>query len=68
VSAEAAQPSEPEPCVACRGTGRLVSNLGGEARMVECPWCDGGGVRLAGHDAQARWRDQPPGDGDDRAA
>jgi DnaJ-class molecular chaperone len=45
------------PCDACRGTGVVISNLGGEPHGEPCPWCDGGGVRLAGHDAQARWRD-----------
>jgi len=39
----------------CRGTGRVISNLGGEQNTVPCPWCEGGGVRLAHIDAQARW-------------
>ncbi len=39
----------------CRGTGELISNLGGTPSKVACPWCDGGGVRIAGVDAQARW-------------
>ncbi len=37
----------------CRGTGRLISNLGGTQQTVTCPWCDGGGVRVPGIDAQA---------------
>jgi hypothetical protein len=41
----------------CRGSGKLISNLGGTPSTVTCPWCDGGGVRLAGIDAQARWRE-----------
>jgi hypothetical protein len=45
-------------CAACRGTGVVISNLGGEAHEVECPWCEGDGVRLRGHDAQARWRER----------
>ena len=39
----------------CRGTGKLISNLGGSPSTVTCPWCEGGGVRIAGIDAQARW-------------
>jgi len=39
----------------CRGSGRVISNLGGAASEVPCPWCAGGGVRLAGVDAQSRW-------------
>jgi DnaJ-class molecular chaperone len=42
----------PRECMACRGTGRVVSNLGGETRHVPCPWCEGKGVRIPGHDAQ----------------
>jgi hypothetical protein len=43
--------------MACRGTGRVISNLGGTASTVICPWCVGGGVRVPGIDAQARWLD-----------
>ena len=39
----------------CRGSGKVISNLGGSPSEVTCPWCDGGGVRVAGVDAQARW-------------
>jgi hypothetical protein len=39
----------------CRGTGHVISNLGGKPQEVTCPWCQGDGVRLAGVDAQARW-------------
>jgi DnaJ-class molecular chaperone len=46
----------PAPCDACRGTGVVISNLGGEPHEEPCPWCEGGGVRLPAHDAQARWR------------
>jgi hypothetical protein len=55
-----------EACMPCRGTGRVISRLGGEPRQVTCPWCRGRGVRLAGVDAQAAWRDQgePPSGGD----
>jgi hypothetical protein len=41
----------------CRGTGKVVSNLGGSPSEVTCPWCEGGGVRIAGIDAQAKWRE-----------
>jgi hypothetical protein len=39
----------------CRGTGQVISNLGGKPQEVTCPWCQGGGVRTAGVDAQAAW-------------
>ena len=41
------------PCAPCRGTGRLISNLGASPSQVTCPWCEGGGVQIPGHDAQA---------------
>jgi hypothetical protein len=43
--------------MACRGTGRVISNLGGTPSEVACPWCDGTGMRTPGIDAQARWRE-----------
>jgi DnaJ-class molecular chaperone len=49
------------PCSACRGTGRVISNLGGTPHEVVCPWCEGGGRRIPAHNAQARG----DGDGDD---
>jgi hypothetical protein len=42
--------------MACRGSGRVISKLGGETTLVTCPWCEGGGVRLPAIDAQAGWR------------
>jgi DnaJ-class molecular chaperone len=45
----------PRECMACRGTGRVTSNLGGSPATVSCPWCEGRGVRSPGIDAQARW-------------
>ena len=39
----------------CRGTGQVISNLGGTPSTVACPWCEGSGVRIPGIDAQARW-------------
>lgn len=43
-------------CTACRGTGRVISNLGGTRAPVACPWCDGTGDRIPEHDAQAARR------------
>jgi DnaJ-class molecular chaperone len=40
-------------CLACRGTGRVISGLGGTPHEVRCPWCEGTGVRIADVDAQA---------------
>lgn len=49
----------PQPCSPCRGTGRLLSGAGGTQHEVSCPWCEGGGVTIPGHDAQsARREDQ----------
>jgi DnaJ-class molecular chaperone len=45
----------PRECMPCRGTGQVISNLGGTATMVTCPWCGGGKVRRNAVDAQARW-------------
>jgi len=36
----------------CRGTGQLISGLGGEPHPVQCPWCRGSGERIPGIDAQ----------------
>jgi len=57
----------PQECMPCRGTGRVISNLGGTASKVTCPWCEGDGVRHHEIDAQARWSkaeatDQPEAD------
>jgi hypothetical protein len=41
--------------MACRGSGQVISNLGGAPSSLTCPWCAGGGVRLPELDAQARW-------------
>jgi hypothetical protein len=41
--------------MACRGSGQVISNLGGAPSKLSCPWCGGGGVRLLEVDAQARW-------------
>ncbi len=41
-----------QSCTPCRGTGRLISGLGGEPHPVVCPWCRGTGKRMPGIDAQ----------------
>jgi len=50
----------PRECTPCRGTGRVISNLGGERREVQCPWCEGKGERLRDHDAQQHAPVQAP--------
>jgi len=52
---------EPRECMPCRGTGKVISGLGGEQSTVVCPWCAGGGMRLTGVDAQAEWLDGATG-------
>jgi hypothetical protein len=51
--------------MACRGTGSVISNLGGTPSTVACPWCGGTGTRQPGRNAQAEWlaereREQAP--------
>jgi hypothetical protein len=41
--------------MACRGSGSVISNLGGTPSTITCPWCRGGGMRVADIDAQAQW-------------
>lgn len=43
----------PQPCSACRATGRVLANRGGEQVSVACPWCQGTGQWEPGYDAQA---------------
>lgn len=40
-------------CSPCRGTGKVIANLGRGPHEVKCPWCGGGGRFEAGRDAQA---------------
>jgi hypothetical protein len=54
----------------CRGSGQVISNLGGTPSKIPCPWCGGSGVRVPGIDAQARWASEqregePAGEGPD---
>lgn len=44
--------AEGQTCSPCRGTGRVISGLGGEPHQVTCPWCQGTGERIPGIDAQ----------------
>jgi DnaJ-class molecular chaperone len=53
---DAQDTAEPVQCPPCRGTGQVLSQLGGEPSSVTCPWCEGGGMLIAGHDAQAARR------------
>ncbi len=39
---------EPAVCSPCRGTGTVISNLGGDSHTVTCPWCGGTGRFRAG--------------------
>jgi DnaJ-class molecular chaperone len=48
--------AQPPQCSPCRGTGKLISNLGGEPATVTCAWCEGTGRFIADHDAQAARR------------
>jgi hypothetical protein len=50
--------AEARACVPCRGTGKVISNLGGTRSEVACPWCLGTGTRQGGVDAQEHWREQ----------
>ncbi len=45
-------------CMACHGSGKVISNLGGLTSKITCPWCRGGGERLTGMDAQEFQREQ----------
>jgi DnaJ-class molecular chaperone len=47
-------------CSACRGTGRVISGLGGTPHEVTCPWCGGDGVFKPGRNAQEGEKPSPP--------
>ena len=53
MSPQPPQPFDRDQCTACRGTGQVISTLGGTPQSVTCPWCEGGGRFIPGHDAQA---------------
>lgn len=65
---EPAAEAAPPTCPPCRGTGRVVSRLGGSSSTVTCPWCEGTGHVIPGHDAAARWGAKRGGDDDGPAA
>ncbi len=50
-------------CMACRGTGRLISGLGGTPHEVTCPWCRGTGNRIPGINAQESPAESSPSAG-----
>jgi DnaJ-class molecular chaperone len=53
MSADRTEPdADRQTCTPCRGTGRVISNLGGEQREITCPWCEGSGKYMPEHDAQ----------------
>jgi DnaJ-class molecular chaperone len=62
-----AAPAEPQECQPCRGTGKVISNLGGSPSTIDCPWCEGTGVFIPEHDAQAHWRSEGAADAPDAA-
>lgn len=41
-----------DQCRPCRGTGTVISGLGGTPREVTCPWCSGTGTFEPGRNAQ----------------
>lgn len=53
MSPERSADAGPLVCMPCRGTGRVISGLGGNPHQVVCPWCRGTGERIPGIDAQA---------------
>ncbi|MDQ3850269.1 MAG: hypothetical protein M3296_06610 [Actinomycetota bacterium] len=55
--ADAGEERPEQTCAPCRGTGVVLSHLGGTPQRVTCPWCEGGGRFLPGHDAQAARRE-----------
>jgi DnaJ-class molecular chaperone len=57
VSTEPADSHDPQICTPCRGTGTVISGLGGTPTPVTCPWCDGSGQFQRDHDAQAAKRE-----------
>ncbi|MDO8185058.1 hypothetical protein Q5424_02920 [Conexibacter sp. JD483] len=46
------EPTPDTQCRACRGTGRVISGLGGTPNEIVCPWCEGSGEFIPEHNAQ----------------
>ena len=65
---QAGESHEPRECMACRGSGKVISNLGGTPKDVACPWCQGTGRRIPGIDAQEPWREAEQAGGAPEAA
>jgi hypothetical protein len=64
-SEDADTSAPPLPCAPCRGIGKLISGAGGSPHEVPCPWCEGSGTTIPGHDAQAARREgEGASDGD----
>jgi DnaJ-class molecular chaperone len=57
---------DPQQCTACRGTGQVISGLGGTPHPVPCPWCEGSGRFQPGHDAQEAGERLRGGEREDR--
>ncbi|MBA2644906.1 MAG: hypothetical protein H0U80_05615 [Solirubrobacterales bacterium] len=36
-------PEDRSTCTPCRGTGTVISGLGGTPHEEKCPWCEGTG-------------------------
>jgi DnaJ-class molecular chaperone len=69
MSTDAAETNgERRTCSPCRGTGRVLSNLGGEQQEITCPWCEGSGEFKPEHDAQEQAPESSPGSGEEPAA
>ena len=60
--------SGPATCTACRGTGKLISGLGGTPHEVTCPWCRGTGERIPDIDAQENPAETAPPAGSEAPA
>ena len=52
-----ALPEDRDACYPCRGTGKVISGLGGSPHEIPCPWCGGSG----------RWRPAKPAGGEESA-
>lgn len=60
MTAPDAEVYDPQRCSPCRGTGRVISRLGGEEHTVTCPWCGGSGRRDPERNAQAQPAEAQP--------
>ncbi|MFT4035219.1 MAG: hypothetical protein QM679_06560 [Patulibacter sp.] len=51
--AGASEPAGPQPCSACRASGRVLAGRGETHESLPCPWCRGTGTWEPGYDAQS---------------